>query len=1013
MNFYQSLAKRRILALFLLTALLLPLLSSAVFAEPEEETPAPLPVWNGGSAESFAGAGTEADPYLIATAEELALLAQRVRSGEAFEGAYFLLTADLCLNDTADFDRWAEESPQRRWIPIGGFASVTVDSGEDFNTLTAESGGLYMRTEDGYLPADAFHSGVIYYRLTAFSGIFNGDGHSIYGLYSQGEPEYAGLFGACNNATIRNLTLASTYVSGNDKAGGLAGSLYADTTMTVDNCHVSGTICGNEDVGGLIGYATSADSGKLIVNASSFSAGTVSGNRSVGGILGTSAQGSGSVELTACENLGTVTAKEIGGGILGHLAGENDLIDACFNRGVVICNLQGGGIIGLADPKAGISTVNDCQNGGTLLGEDEQGGIIGKVIAVGSATIEILDCRNIGEVHGNSSVGGITGSAQVCDPECVLYISTAKNSAVIGGSENVGGIIGIGEVVSGSLTVSSCENYGNLTGTKQVGGIIGSGHSQGQLLLSGCSGRASITATLSHGGGIAGQLTATVESSIRLELTAAGGTVKAPESAGGIVGEILAGNAIAQQTDEDSDAAANADDPAEAAESTAKTASVEVRNCLSAVTVSADASAGGIVGLLTATDGSARIASSLFCGNITAGCKVTGGIAAIAYAQTKGSIADIADCYYHQSTATKAVLLKGGRGSENCSATVALAEEALRRQSSLPGLDFTATWCESAYYPTLQAVPFVWEEYAYTVTQSGAILLAYTGRSDIARIPDKLGGIAVTTISQSTFADSNVVRVILPDSINTIGEGAFAGCQRLERVTLSASLVSVGARAFAGCSALSELRCSKSLSTLQVGSENEPFSALTLTHPVTLQVSHVYEDGSAAGKNTSVLAYVGDYYHITPLDINGYEPDLSTLDGVCDLSTRISVLYRIGTYQLTIRYLFPDGSEAFPDYQGSFQFGQPYSIPTPTLEGYIADRTLLEGVMDGENLQYTIIFTEVFANEEDNGNSTWRIALLILSGLVMVCCAGYFIHRYRVVTDLSREEKPEDVLAKR
>jgi hypothetical protein len=484
------------------------------------------------------------------------------------------------------------------------------------------------------------------------------------------------------------------------------------------------------------------------------------------------------------------------------------------------------------------------------------------------------------------------------------------------------------------------------------------------------------------------------------------------------VGEVISGDGISGDgnTAKDGDGTTGESDPDLADASPASQVqpdSIEIRNCLSAVTLTAETSAGGIVGLLTASNGTGRIRSSLFCGGITAGCKVTGGIAAIAYAESQGSSTEIADCYYHQSTSSRAVLPKGGKGTEACTSTLALTEDALRKQANLPGLNFTEIWTESAHYPILQAVPFVWEAYAYTVTQSGAILLSYTGRSDIARIPDKLGGIAVTTISQSAFAQNSVVRVILPDSITAIGEGAFAECHRLEQVTLSAALVSVGARAFTDCPALRELRCAKSLSTLQVGSENEPFSALSLTQPTTLHVHHVYEDGSAAGKTATVSVYAGDYYQIVPLDINGYEPDESSLTGICDETTHVSVLYRIGTYRLTVRYLFPDGSEAFPVYQGSFQFGQSYSIPTPTLEGYVADRTLLEGVMDGEDLQFTVIFTQVFADEEEHNSSTLEIVLLIFSGLVMVCCLGYFIHRYRVVTDLARDEKPVASLPKR
>lgn len=1004
---------RRIVVLSLLAALLFPILSAAVYATPLTETePAPLPVWNGGAAEAFAGSGKESDPYLISTAEELALLAQKVRGGESFAGAYFLLTADLCLNDTSEFDQWEDHSPARRWIPIGGYATVVIDSQLVFDALSFQSGGLYLRTEKGYQPAKSFQSGVVYYRLTAFSGVFNGDGHTIYGLYAQGEPEYAGLFGACQNAVIKNVNLASAYVSGSQKAGALAGALLADGNLTVDQCHAEGVVHGEEAVGGLIGYADSLESGKLNVNASSF-AGKVRATRLVGGILGATGIGNGSLQLTACENLSEVTAKEMGGGILGSLTGENDLLLSCYNRGSVLCEQKGGGIVGYISLQGGVATVSDCQNSGTLLGETAQGGIAGEITVTSACSVEILSCRNVGEIHGKASVGGITGFAQVSHAEGTLQVSGSKNSAVIRGDKEIGGIIGSATADGGSIALGSCENYGNITAEIACGGILGSGLStndnRAMLHVYQCNSRATVTATAGKGGSVAGQLHSRDGGSILLELSSAGGTVKAPASAGGIAGEVIAGIAPANSATDAKDA-----DPAAAPSPNASEAGsfVEIRNCLSATTVSAEESAGGIVGALIANEGKSKVSSSLFCGSITSGCKITGGIAAIAHAKEKDTVVEVVDCYYNETTSARAMLPQGGAGSENCLTTVALPEEKLQDAIHLPGLDFAAVWQESLYFPTLQAVPFVWEEYTYTVTQSGAILLAYTGRSDVARIPEKLGGIAVTTISREAFLGSTVIRVILPGSITAIGEAAFENCQQLEQITLSASLVSIGARAFTNCSSLSELRCTRALSTLQVGSENEPFTALSLTHPVTLQINHNYEDGSMAGKSSSLIAYVGDFYQIPPLEINGYEPDENTLSGICNGADRLSVIYRLGTYHLTVRYLFPDGSEAFPSFEGNFQFGEQFSISSPTLEGFTADRTLLEGTMDGKDIQYTVIFTEVFADEEGQTVSTLEIVLLFVAGLVMVCCLGYFIHRYRVITDLGREEAEFSLFSK-
>lgn len=65
------------------------------------------PVWNGSIATSFSlGSGTQEDPYLISTGEELAYLRVRVNDGQSYSGVYFKLINDIDLNNNA-------------WIPIG------------------------------------------------------------------------------------------------------------------------------------------------------------------------------------------------------------------------------------------------------------------------------------------------------------------------------------------------------------------------------------------------------------------------------------------------------------------------------------------------------------------------------------------------------------------------------------------------------------------------------------------------------------------------------------------------------------------------------------------------------------------------------------------------------------------------------------------------------------------------------------------------------------------------------
>lgn len=985
-------AWRKWLAAICIAGLLLPSFTAAIYALPDEETDqsadASLPVWNGGSADDFGGgSGTQSDPYRISTGEELSLLAQEVRAGNDYAGKYFTLTEDILLNDVADYSDWANSAPARRWIPIGGYATVHIGSAEDYDRIAAESGGLLIRTEEGYDTAPGYQSGVIYYRLTAFAGIFDGNGYTISGLYTAEGSDYTGLFGLCHNATLKNISLKNLYIAGGDAIGGISGALRASDHSAVSNCTVDGTVIGNDSVGGLFGYAEADANAMLAVSACSFD-GKITANTSVGGILGSTGIKEGVLQLLSCRNAGQIVADSSAGGIVGSLLGNNDQINSCKNDGSLRGNSGLGGIVGSVAPFSGIVTVSDAMNGGTALSQGSLGGIAGEVLLNGQAAVlELLSCRNVGDLFGNETVGGIVGLCKVSGTDNAVNLAGNKNSASITGKSQIGGIVGNATTDNGTISVGSSENYGTITASDDyAGGIVGNGRSSATLHLYDCSVRATVTAGKSYSGGIGGILTA-AEGAVLIERCSAGGTVKADLSAEGVAGSVVG-----------------------KLEAVTGGATAEIRNCLGAATVSAKSAAGGIVGYLTATEGKSLINTSLFCGGIVIGCKVTGGIAATAYAQTEGSLTVVTDCYYGQGSSTRAMLLGGGQGTESCITTEALSDADLRNPEKLGGLDFTI-WNDAGddgHYPSPGSIPFVWEEYQFTVTQDGAMLDAYLGRSDVVVIPDKLGGVAVTTLSDQAFWQSNVVRVTMPDSVSAVGEATFAGCQWLERVTLSAGLVSVGARAFQGCSSLSQLRCTETLSTLVVGGENEPYKALSLTHPVTLQIVHSYEDGGSAGKSSTLSCYIGDYYEIAPLKITGYEADTAMLSGICSGSDRIAVIYRIGTYRLTIRYLYPDGSEAMPSFEGSYRFGEAYSVSTPMLDGYSADRMLVDGTMPGEDTILTVYFSQIYTNEGQPDVSTLEIALLILSGLTAVCCLAYFIYRYRSSAETLREARQRE-----
>ena len=96
-----------------------------------------------------------------------------------------------------------------------------------------------------------------------FAGSYDGDGHTISGLYYIGTKSNMGLFTELlYNAEVKNLTInVKRFDTSGDNVGALAGIAYDD--VIVKNCKVSGVISGNNNVGGLIGQLYRLDSAEF------------------------------------------------------------------------------------------------------------------------------------------------------------------------------------------------------------------------------------------------------------------------------------------------------------------------------------------------------------------------------------------------------------------------------------------------------------------------------------------------------------------------------------------------------------------------------------------------------------------------------------------------------------------------------------------------------------------------------------------------------------------------------
>lgn len=113
-------------------------------------------------------------------------------------------------------------------------------------------------------------------------------------------------------------------------------------------------------------------------------------------------------------------------------------------------------------------------------------------------------------------------------------------------------------------------------------------------------------------------------------------------------------------------------------------------------------------------------------------------------------------------------------------------------------------------------------------SENGEVTITgYTGTLKSLTIPSSINGLPVTAVKADAFADSALTKLVLPDSIVTIGEnafkgsalttlripagvteipaGAFNGCASLTSVTLPDCVTVIGKQAFANCTALEEM----------------------------------------------------------------------------------------------------------------------------------------------------------------------------------------------------------------
>ena len=320
------------------------------------------------------GKGTEAEPFILKTAEHLEWFRDYVNVGKSSACAKIADDVEEIDMSTVCHKADAEKQvAELSWTPIGNYSKQ-------------------------------------------YQGTFDGNGKTIRNLFISSTSDEIGFFGYAADCRIKNITFDNAKVKGNDNystgiLAGCAGSCVIENIKTTGNCSVEGKY----ETGGIAGRANGN-----ISNCENHA--IVKGLHSVGGIVGICFDSENSI--TSCANYGEITGTEdFVGGIIGYF-GEGSLQNSA-NNGNITGDARVGNLIGYAN----ICNINNVLGIGNITANyaDCNGLIVGYIADASSSASGILAYNSSAKM----TIGGteLTGDAVVAIGSGSLTYPEGKNEA--------------------------------------------------------------------------------------------------------------------------------------------------------------------------------------------------------------------------------------------------------------------------------------------------------------------------------------------------------------------------------------------------------------------------------------------------------------------------------------------------------------------------------------------------------------------------------------------------------
>jgi len=116
----------------------------------------------------------------------------------------------------------------------------------------------------------------------------------------------------------------------------------------------------------------------------------------------------------------------------------------------------------------------------------------------------------------------------------------------------------------------------------------------------------------------------------------------------------------------------------------------------------------------------------------------------------------------------------------------------------------------------------------YDTSSDGTYIevIGYEGSSTKINIAPTYNNLPVKSIYDGAFRYTNITKVIIPDSVTSIGSSAFSGCSSLTSVTIGDSVTSIGEYAFSSCSSLTNIEIPDSI--VSIGNDSFLFCSETV-----------------------------------------------------------------------------------------------------------------------------------------------------------------------------------------